>query len=157
MWVKQISIKAAILLQVVSLNANWLLNKTGHSLFFLLPIVIVRWAYIKPTVDGKWTPWSPWQPCSVTCLIGYQERYRFCSDPSPSNGGSPCNGADTDRRQCDQGPCPGTSSDLSATVVLWSDSEHLICFYDCSFIDFLLHSIILCYQYDYASSLFVIY
>jgi len=33
--------------------------------------VIVIWAYIKPTVDGKWTPWSPWQPCSVTCLIGY--------------------------------------------------------------------------------------
>ncbi|XP_067940287.1 hemicentin-1-like [Watersipora subatra] len=57
-------------------------------------------------VDGNWTRWSPWQPCSLTCGDGYQERYRFCSEPSPSNGGLPCYGADTDRRQCNNAECP---------------------------------------------------
>ena len=79
----------------------------------------IRCSYVYMLVNGNWTRWSAWQPCTVTCGDGYQERYRYCSEPAPANGGLPCPGTDTDRRQCNRDKCPGkmTVSSLNGVIL----------------------------------------
>ncbi|KAL4218919.1 Hemicentin-1 [Mactra antiquata] len=58
------------------------------------------------SVDGNWGSWSDWQACSLTCGEGYQERYRSCDSPPPSNRGRFCNGPEADRKKCLLRKCP---------------------------------------------------
>ncbi|XP_072010680.1 SCO-spondin-like isoform X3 [Engystomops pustulosus] len=59
-------------------------------------------------VDGSWSLWTPWSECSESCGGGFQNRYRFCTEPSPSGGGLPCEGPDREEQPCSLEPCPET-------------------------------------------------
>lgn len=58
-------------------------------------------------VHGGFSQWSAWRSCSVTCGKGNQKRSRQCNSPSPANGGKPCQGSDSEMRNCHNKLCPG--------------------------------------------------
>ncbi|XP_048760226.2 netrin receptor UNC5C-like isoform X3 [Ostrea edulis] len=43
-------------------------------------------------VNGSWSSWSSWSECSAKCGRGETRRVRTCSNPTPLNGGAPCQG-----------------------------------------------------------------
>uniref|UniRef100_A0A8C3Y8W0 Complement C6 n=1 Tax=Catharus ustulatus TaxID=91951 RepID=A0A8C3Y8W0_CATUS len=45
--------------------------------------------YTSVAVDGRWGCWSEWSPCGASFK---QRRTRECNNPSPMNGGKPCEG-----------------------------------------------------------------
>lgn len=47
-------------------------------------------------VDGGWSEFGPWS----ACVDGLQVRTRTCTNPSPSNGGKPCQGPSTEYQSC---------------------------------------------------------
>ncbi|XP_020958298.1 hemicentin-1 isoform X2 [Sus scrofa] len=57
-------------------------------------------------VHGGFSQWSAWRSCSVTCGKGIQKRSRLCNNPSPANGGKPCQGSDSETRNCQPKLCP---------------------------------------------------
>ena len=60
------------------------------------------------TVDGGWTEWRQHSPCTaLKCGSGTKTLKRFCSNPSPENGGQFCVGPDIKREPC-RDICPGT-------------------------------------------------
>ncbi|KAI8512763.1 Thrombospondin type 1 repeat-containing protein [Branchiostoma belcheri] len=61
-------------------------------------------------VHGGWSKWSNWTDCSVTCGRGVKARARDCNMPAPRNGGSACEGRDTEEAPCDEGLCPGVKA-----------------------------------------------
>ncbi|XP_043342030.1 hemicentin-1 isoform X3 [Cervus canadensis] len=71
----------------------------------LMGSVLVRVPVIVQ-VPGGFSQWSAWRPCSVTCGRGIQKRSRLCNNPSPANGGKPCQGSDSEMQNCQQKPCP---------------------------------------------------
>uniref|UniRef100_A0A8C6DLM4 Hemicentin-1 n=1 Tax=Moschus moschiferus TaxID=68415 RepID=A0A8C6DLM4_MOSMO len=71
----------------------------------LMGSVLVRVPIIVQ-VPGGFSQWSAWRPCSVTCGKGIQKRSRLCNNPSPANGGKPCQGSDSEMQNCHQKPCP---------------------------------------------------
>ena len=55
---------------------------------------------------GKWSRWSEWSEPAQTCGAGGRvERTRRCDNPAPADGGEPCRGRDTDRKQVFLAPC----------------------------------------------------
>ncbi|CAL4115627.1 unnamed protein product, partial [Meganyctiphanes norvegica] len=50
--------------------------------------------YIPLPVDGGWSQWDSWSECSVKSGSGMQKRKRFCTNPSPRDGGAQCVGSD---------------------------------------------------------------
>uniref|UniRef100_A0A8C2SL26 Hemicentin-1 n=1 Tax=Capra hircus TaxID=9925 RepID=A0A8C2SL26_CAPHI len=72
--------------------ARNLMGSTKYSVLFAVP--------------GGFSQWSAWRPCSVTCGKGIQKRSRLCNNPSPANGGKPCQGSDSEMQNCHQKPCP---------------------------------------------------
>ncbi|XP_074627228.1 uncharacterized protein LOC141885237 isoform X4 [Acropora palmata] len=60
--------------------------------------------------DGGYTPWSDWSDCDVTCGGGIMQRYRSCTNPSPSNGGRDCSakglGSTIESKSCNLISCP---------------------------------------------------
>lgn len=46
------------------------------------------------------------QVCSVTCGKGVSILRRECNNPSPENGGTPCEGRDVERHKCELEKCP---------------------------------------------------
>ncbi len=61
--------------------------------------------FFMSNLDGNWTMWSNWASCSVTCGNGTISRTRFCTNPSPANGGSNCNGTATEQKFCSLALC----------------------------------------------------
>ena len=59
------------------------------------------------TVDGGYTEFGGWSACSRICGPGTQIRRRTCTNPPPSNGGAPCDGPDSEKRECNLRECPG--------------------------------------------------
>nr|XP_034956582.1 complement component C6-like isoform X2 [Zootoca vivipara] len=53
--------------------------------------------YKSVTVDGHWNCWSQWGPCNAA-----HKRYRTreCDNPSPLNGGKPCEGERAQEEEC---------------------------------------------------------
>ncbi|XP_078662008.1 SCO-spondin-like [Branchiostoma floridae x Branchiostoma belcheri] len=75
-------------------------------------------------VHGGWSKWSNWTDCSVTCGRGVKARARDCNTPAPRNGGSACEGRDTEEAPCDEGLCPVDGG--------WSSwSQWLVCTATC--------------------------
>ncbi|KAM8967216.1 LOW QUALITY PROTEIN: SCO-spondin-like [Pelodytes ibericus] len=70
-------------------------------------------------VNGSWSEWTPWGECSAPCGVGFQNRYRFCTEPSPSGTGLPCDGPDREELLCNLEPCAeaGNWSEWS----VWTD------------------------------------
>ncbi|XP_076472749.1 uncharacterized protein LOC143302101 isoform X14 [Babylonia areolata] len=64
------------------------------------------WCFRYCIIDGNWGSWGPYEPCSVTCGTGIKTRYRWCNNPAPGIGGSPCAGSSTERSECTVGSCP---------------------------------------------------
>jgi hypothetical protein len=52
-------------------------------------------------VNGNYTTWTEWQDCSANCF-GNTNRYRYCNNPTPCNGGKDCSviGVDTLTKPC---------------------------------------------------------
>ncbi|XP_048251347.1 uncharacterized protein LOC124113205 isoform X2 [Haliotis rufescens] len=63
------------------------------------------------TVNGGFTLWTQWTnpPCGITCgrRTEIRTRTRSCTNPAPSNGGTPCSGPIIDilPKSCDFTPC----------------------------------------------------
>ncbi|KAK3601709.1 hypothetical protein CHS0354_016068, partial [Potamilus streckersoni] len=81
-----------------------------------------------PPVDGRWSDWSTWQnlsSCNVTCGGGVKSiaRSRSCTNPTPQNGGSECNGTliESSFDECNQQSCPPVDGGLSE----WSNWRNL--------------------------------
>ncbi|VDI17779.1 Hypothetical predicted protein [Mytilus galloprovincialis] len=67
-------------------------------------------------VNGNWGPWSIYGPCSVTCGAGVQERTRLCNDPAPVGDGEPCDGVDTNSKNCNIEQCAAFTATLTGGV-----------------------------------------
>ncbi|XP_058038766.1 SCO-spondin-like [Ahaetulla prasina] len=65
-------------------------------------------------VKCGWSAWSPWTPCSRSCGIGMQQRFRSPSNPAAANGGAPCQGDAQEVRECH-------TICTTETALLWSD------------------------------------
>ncbi|XP_019490993.1 PREDICTED: hemicentin-1 [Hipposideros armiger] len=71
----------------------------------LMGSVLVR-VPVTVQVHGGFSQWSAWRSCSVTCGRGIQKRSRLCNSPFPANGGKPCQGSDSEMRNCQHKLCP---------------------------------------------------
>ncbi|XP_004688211.1 PREDICTED: hemicentin-1 [Condylura cristata] len=71
----------------------------------LMGSVLVR-VPVTIQVHGGFSQWSAWRSCSVTCGKGIQKRSRLCNNPFPANGGKPCQGSDSEMRNCQHRLCP---------------------------------------------------
>jgi len=58
-------------------------------------------------VDGRWSKWEE-SECSATCGGGMLVKSRTCTEPSPSCGGSDCEGENYTNATCNTQCCPGT-------------------------------------------------
>lgn len=71
-------------LQLVSSKAQWNFDEDHYEVKQCSPI------------DGKFGDWMPWSPCSISCAKhnnhygGEKVRYRYCNNPIPQFGGTPC-------------------------------------------------------------------
>ncbi|KAL1491581.1 hypothetical protein ABEB36_012156 [Hypothenemus hampei] len=63
---------------------------------------------------GGWSNWTFWGPCSRTCGIGVQYRYRNCDNPKPSYGGKMCEGPSEEFQTCNKLQCKNQFEDLKA-------------------------------------------
>ncbi|XP_021374390.1 hemicentin-1-like [Mizuhopecten yessoensis] len=57
-------------------------------------------------VNGGIGHWGEWRPCSVSCGMGTQVRYRRCSNPLPLDGGTICTEDRKNERDCPFSSCP---------------------------------------------------
>lgn len=62
-------------------------------------------------VNGAWSTWGTWSECHNRCGKWYQRRARTCTNPSPLNGGAPCQGDALQRLTCPN-TCPVLSTDF---------------------------------------------
>ncbi|KAJ7406304.1 Complement component C6 [Willisornis vidua] len=53
--------------------------------------------YKSVAVDGRWGCWSEWTPCDASFKT---RRTRECNNPSPMNGGKPCEGEQEEVEDC---------------------------------------------------------
>ncbi|XP_077203159.1 complement component C6-like [Paroedura picta] len=53
--------------------------------------------YKSVAVDGHWSCWSAWSPCDASQK---RRRSRACNNPSPLNGGKPCEGEQQQEVKC---------------------------------------------------------
>lgn len=69
-----------------------------------------NWGENKPRpIDGNWAPWSSWSSCHVPSDIDtlpFRYKERNCSNPSPKNGGTECEGQSRRKSSCDDCSIP---------------------------------------------------
>ncbi|XP_052081470.1 SCO-spondin-like [Mytilus californianus] len=57
-------------------------------------------------VNGGWTEWSVWSDCPKTCTDEDLIRTRSCTNPSPENNGTVCQGNTSETISCYTAKCP---------------------------------------------------
>lgn len=62
-----------------------------------LPIEYGVSPFLAVAVDGQWGCWSEWSPCGASFK---RRRTRACNNPSPMNGGKPCEGQWEEEEDC---------------------------------------------------------
>ncbi len=65
---------------------------------------------IVTSVNGGWTEWSVWSDCPETCGNEDLIRTRSCTNPSPENNGTVCQGSNTETISCTTAQCPGKNT-----------------------------------------------
>ena len=65
---------------------------------------------IVTSVNGGWTEWSVWSDCPETCGDEDLIRTRSCTNPSPENNGTVCQGSNTETISCSTAQCPGKNT-----------------------------------------------
>ena len=58
-------------------------------------------------VDGGWSGWGSWTECSTACGPGTMSRTRSCTSPKPTGSRRPCQGEDSENRECEKMACAG--------------------------------------------------
>ncbi|XP_065651532.1 zinc metalloproteinase-disintegrin-like ohanin [Hydra vulgaris] len=76
-------------------------------------------------IDGSWSHWSAFTKCSKGCDGGFQQRYRFCTNPIPQNGGDDCIGESSEEVLCNSEPCPVAESCLAIKRLLEKQRQPL--------------------------------
>ena len=71
---------------------------------------------LKRTVDCIWSDFGPWSKCSKTCGFGTQVRKRFFAVAATGPSGTPCLGAPTQQRSCNQKDCLTTTTRRPTTT-----------------------------------------
>ena len=66
-------------------------------------------------IDGGWSHWNKVSECTVSCGGGVKIWYRFCTEPSPDNGGKECEGSSKKEEPCNTQACPTEGKDLTDT------------------------------------------
>ena len=81
-----------------------------HSFYILCVIFLV---------DGGWSSWYNQTDCSVSCGGGgVLTQRRSCTQPTPSCGGSECQGENTKTVDCNTHCCPGTYMFNTSTLLI---------------------------------------
>ena len=57
--------------------------------------------------DGGWSEWSSFGDCSISGGGCKRTRLRNCDSPEPSGQGLPCDGSDSETRDCEKDKCLG--------------------------------------------------
>ena len=57
--------------------------------------------------DGGWSDWSSFGDCSTSGGGCKRTRHRNCDSPEPSGQGLPCDGSDSETRDCEKDKCLG--------------------------------------------------
>ncbi|KAL2077624.1 hypothetical protein ACEWY4_027128 [Coilia grayii] len=88
-------------------------NQTSSAERPLMAAITRRAATADSIMNGGWSTWSTWSACSAVCGRGWQKRSRSCTNPTPLNGGSSCDGQNVQKSAC-TATCPGNPSQPSS-------------------------------------------
>ena len=108
---------------------SWHINKV--SIYLSTTLVYTSWRRLYLSflaIPGGYSEWSQWEQCNVSCGGGIQRRYRRCTNPPPSDGGSTCIeqnlGPAEEIQQCNRQNCRKCRSCLKRKVlnawILWN-------------------------------------
>ncbi|CAB4037686.1 Hypothetical predicted protein, partial [Paramuricea clavata] len=90
-------VKAATRHDISSDNLD-LVNQNGSS--------ALMYSHANDVINGGFTDWSAWSECSSDCgKRSLRSRERYCTNPSPSNGGADCDGERFQLTLCKVVPC----------------------------------------------------